>query len=120
MTNTSLVTLADRMNALKNRATQQQGEIWSPQVGETLVGVIVGSETVSHPLYGDQYQMLVRNENGAILKVWLSKYLRDNLRSQHAEQNDLIALTFGGKKRNAQGKEFNSYSLIVEKEAIHA
>ena len=113
--NNTPATLNDRMNALKNRATQQQGEIWQPVAGETLVGVIAGSETVTHPLYGDQHQMLVRDEYGAITKVWLSKYLRDNLRSQHAEQGDLIALTFGGKRKNAQGREFNAYTVVIEK-----
>jgi hypothetical protein len=63
--------------------------------------------------------MLVRNENGAILKVWLSRYLRDNLRSQHAEQNDLVALTFHGKRKNARGNDYNAYTVIIEKEAVH-
>ena len=112
MTN-AVATLSDRMAALKNRASQQ-AEIWQPMTGETLIGSIAGSETVTHPLYGDQHQMLVRDAHGTVTKVWLSRYLRDNLRSQHAEQGDLIALTFGGKRKNAQGREFNSYSLIVE------
>ena len=113
--NNTPATLNDRMNALKNRATQQQGEIWQPVAGETLVGIISGSETVAHPLYGNQYQMLIRDEHGAIVKVWLSKYLRDNLRAQNADQNDLIALTFGGKRKNAQGREFNAYTVVIEK-----
>jgi hypothetical protein len=113
--NNTLATLNDRMNALKNRATQQQGEIWQPVAGETLVGVIAGSENVTHPLYGNQHQMLIRDEHGAIVKVWLSKYLQDNMRAQRAELGDLIALTFGGKKKNAQGREFNSYTVVIEK-----
>jgi hypothetical protein len=113
--NNTPTTLNDRMNALKNRATQQAGEIWQPVAGETLVGVIAGSEAVAHPLYGNQYQMLIHDENGAIVKVWLSKYLRDNLRAQNADQNDLIALTFGGKRKNAQGREFNAYTVVIEK-----
>ena len=58
MNNNTPTTLNDRMNALKNRATQQQGEIWQPQAGETLVGVIAGSEAVAHPLYGNQVKDL--------------------------------------------------------------
>ena len=113
--NNTPATLNDRMNALKNRATQQQGEIWQPVAGETLVGVIAGSETVAHPLYGNQYQMLIRDEHDSIVKVWLSKYLQDNMRAQRAELGDLIALTFGGKKKNAQGREFNAYTVVIEK-----
>jgi hypothetical protein len=119
MTNTTLTTLSDKMNALRNRASQQQGEIWSPQIGETLVGIISGSETVSHPLYGDQYQMLVRNENGSITKVWMSRFLQDNLKSQKAELGDLVALTFHGKRKNARGNDYNAYTVIIEKEAVH-
>ena len=101
--NNTPTTLNDRMNALKNRATGQAGEIWQPVAGETLVGVIAGSEAVAHPLYGNQYQMLIHDEHGAIVKVWLSKYLQDNMRAQRAEVGDLIALTFGGKKKELTG-----------------
>jgi hypothetical protein len=118
MTSTA-VALTDRMNALKSRASKQQGEIWSPQVGETLVGVIAGSETVSHPLYGAQLQMLVRNEYGSITKVWMSRFLQDNLKSQKAELGDLVALTFHGKRKNARGNDYNAYTVIIEKEAVH-
>lgn len=92
-----------------------KGEIWQPSAGETLLGVIVGSETTHHPLYGQQRLMLVQTESGAVVKVWLSRWLIENLRSKDAQQNDLIALTYGGKKRTATGKEYNSFNLMVEK-----
>jgi len=38
------------------------------------------------------------------------------LKAQDAQQNDLIALTYGGKQKNAQGREYNVYNLIVDKE----
>jgi hypothetical protein len=113
--NTQIATLNDRMTALKQRASNQIAEVWQLQPGETLVGVILGSEAVAHPLYGNQWQMTVQNDVGAIVKVWLSKFLQDNLRAQHAEPNDLILLTYGGKRKNAQGREFNAYQLDVEK-----
>lgn len=113
--NTQIANMNDRMTALKNRAVQQIGEVWNPTTGETLVGVLVGSEAVAHPLYGNQWQMLVQTVDGAIVKVWLSRYLQDNLRAQHSAPNDLIALTFGGKKLNAAGREYNAYNLIVDK-----
>lgn len=112
---TEIANLNDRMTALKNRATQHQGEIWQPQAGDVLIGIILGSEPVVHALYGNQWQMSVRDENGQIVKVWLSRYLQDNLRSQNAQPNDLIALTYGGKQRTSTGREYNAYNLIVEK-----
>jgi hypothetical protein len=112
-----VVTMSEnRMSALKQRATQQQGEVWQPSAGDTLIGMIIGSETTHHPLYGQQRLMLIQNENGAVVKVWLSKWLVDNLKAQDAQQNDLIALTYGGKQKNAQGREYNVYNLIVDKE----
>lgn len=115
--NTNAVMASDsRMSALKQRANQQQGEVWQPSAGDTLIGMIIGSETTHHPLYGQQRLMLIQNENGAVVKVWLSKWLVDNLKAQDAQQNDLIALTYGGKQKNAQGREYNVYNLIVDKE----
>ena len=113
--NTVAMTADSRMAALKQRATQQQGEVWQPVAGDTLVGMIIGSEATHHPLYGQQRLMLVQNESGAIIKVWLSKWLVDNLKAQDAQQHDYIALTFGGKHKNAQGREYNAYNLIVDK-----
>lgn len=110
--------LNDRIAALKQRATNSSGEVWQPAAGDTLVGAIVGSETTHHPIYGQQRLMLVQNEQGAIVKVWLSKWLVDNLRAQDAQQHDLIALTFGGKQRTSTGREYNAYSLVVDKSEV--
>ena len=107
--------LNDRMAQLKQRATQQQGEVWQPLAGDTLVGAIVGSEQTHHPLHGQQRLMLVQDEQGKIFKVWMSKWLTDNLKAKDAQLNDLIALTFGGKHRTSTGREYNAYTLIVEK-----
>jgi hypothetical protein len=118
MTSTAVATLTDRMAALRNRASQQ-AEVWQPTTGDILIGTIAGSETVSHPLYGAQLQMLVRNEYGSITKVWMSRFLQDNLKSQKAELGDLVALTFHGKRKNARGNDYNAYTVIIEKEAVH-
>ncbi len=85
------------------RRPEQQGEVWQPSAGDTLVGVIAGSETTHHPIYGQQRLMLVKSEGGAMVKVWMSKWLTDNLKAQDAQLNDLIAITFGGKHKTAQG-----------------
>lgn len=116
MMNNLPATLNDRMNALKQRATQNTtAEIWQPLAGDTLIGVLIGSETTQHPIYGQQRLMLVQKENGEVVKVWLSKWLIENLRAQDAQQHDLIALTFGGKHRTSNGREYNAYNLIVDK-----
>ena len=119
--NTTLVTVnptppnAERIAALRKRAENSVGQIWQPIAGDVLVGSIVGSETTTHPIYGQQRLMLIQTEFGAIFKVWLSRWLVENLRAQDAQQHDLIALTFNGKHKTANGKEYNSYTLVVEK-----
>jgi hypothetical protein len=119
--NTNAVMASDsRMAALKQRANQQQGEVWQPVAGDTLFGIIAGSETTHHPIYGQQRLMLVQSDNGGIVKVWMSKWLTDNLKAQDAQLNDLIALTFGGKHKTAQGREYNAYTLIVDKSEVAA
>lgn len=73
---TNVVTMSEnRMAALKQRATQQQGEVWQPSAGDTLFGMIAGSEATHHPIYGQQRLMLVQSDSGAIVKVWMSKSL---------------------------------------------
>jgi hypothetical protein len=116
MTSTTVATLNDRMAALEQRTAQQRhSEVWTPEVGDVLVGLIIGSEVVIHPMYGNQFQLHVRNRDGVIVRIWLSRFLQDGLRAQNAQPDDLIAIAFHGKKRNSQGREYNSYQLTVEK-----
>ena len=82
-------THANRLNALKARAQNQAGIMWTPREGDTLAGEIIGHEKTSG-LYGDGYLMLVRDEHGQTVKVWLTQCLKNNLRLQHAERGDLI------------------------------
>lgn len=105
-----------KLAALKSRVTTQPEFInWKPNEGETLLGEIVGGEIFEHPLYGEQKVMKVKAENGALLNVFLNKWLINALESFAATTGDYIALTFKGKKKTKTGNSFNAYALDVEK-----
>lgn len=108
--------MADRFAALEAKAAKPAAQVWQPSEGDTLIGVISGSETVQHPMYGQQLQMLITTQAGEVVKVWLNRWLRDNLRGQNAEQGDMIALRFDGKRTTTKGQSFNAYHLIVDKQ----
>ncbi len=112
------VGMNSRMADLKRRASQQTestGELWQPVEGDMLVGVIMGTETTHTRLYGEQTLLVVQDENGVIVKTWLTKWLQTQLHAQGGEVGNLMALTFGGKKVTKAGRHFNAYTLVVEK-----
>ena len=109
-------TLSDRLNALKQRATQLETiSNWQPSAGETIAGIISGSGTFTHPLYGEQKTMLLKDDSGLITSVILTKYLMTGLKQQGAVLGDLCAVTFHGKEKSKTGHSFNRYSLLVDK-----
>lgn len=109
-------TTTDRLNALKQRATQAQTvKHWQPIVGETIAGVIIGSGSFTHSFYGEQKTMLLKDDSGAVTSVILTKYIMTGLRQQSAGIGDLVALTFHGKEQSKAGHSFNRYTLLVEK-----
>ncbi len=109
-------TTTTKFAALKQRnSITPEFENWKPTDGETLLGEIVGGEVFQHPLYGEQKVMKVKSENGALINVFLNKWLMNALESFAATTGDFIALTFKGKKKTSNGNLFNAYQLDVEK-----
>lgn len=105
--------LNDRLAALRQKA-HQAIELWQPEPNDSLIGVLVGYQKAVG-VYGENVQILVKDESGAITAAWLTQWLKENLRAQGAEQGDLIALTFLGRKQSPAGRVYNAYSLIVDK-----
>jgi hypothetical protein len=106
-------TVSDRIAALRQQA-RQAPEAWTPAAGESLIGVLIGHQKAVGT-YGENYQILVQDESGGVTAAWLTAWLKENLKVQGAEVNDLIALTFLGKKQSPSGRNYNAYSLIVDK-----
>ena len=77
---TQLATTQTKMAALKNRATAlPEFTNWQPIDGELLIGEIVGGDVFQHPLYGQQKVMKVRSDTGALINVFLNKWLMNAL-----------------------------------------
>jgi hypothetical protein len=104
---------AARLRMLRQAAQRAQTDEWKPRPGETLAGVLVGVEEACGP-YGDGKMLIVQDENGRLVVLWLTAWLRENLRAKGANMGDLLAITFKGKQRGQSGREFNAYDLIVE------
>lgn len=89
-------------------------QVWRPDPGDVIEGVIVGSREVDGP-FGKQSQALVQTPEGAVAAVWLTQWLLGQLRSQTADIGDLVSLTFHGKETGIRGQSFNRMSVTVLK-----
>lgn len=112
-TNNLPATMQDRIAALRQKAAHAV-ELWQPEPGDSLIGILIGSQKAMGT-YGENYQMLIQDESGQVTAAWFTAWLKDNLKVQGAETGDLIALTFLGKKQSPSNRNYNAYSLIVDK-----
>lgn len=110
----SAIIPATALEALRRKARLAEVPVWKPAAGETLEGVIIGSRTGMGP-FGSQPQALIETIEGQTVAVWLTTWLLQQMRDQHAERGDLVSLTFHGRQRSRRGSEFNSYSVTVLK-----
>jgi hypothetical protein len=110
----AVIVPARALEALRRKAALAEVPVWKPEPGETLEAVIVASRKADGP-FGVQPQMLVQTVEGQMLAVWLTSWLLDRMKEQHAERGDLLSLTFHGRQRSKRGTEFNSYSVTVLK-----
>ena len=104
---------ADRLAALRQKAARPSEE-WQPVAGDALIGQIVGIRPAVGT-YGENLQVLVKDEVGNITAAWLTQWLKENLRAHEAGEGDLIALTFLGKKTSPSNRSYNAYSVIVDR-----
>jgi hypothetical protein len=104
---------ADRLAALRQKAAKPI-EAWQPVAGDALIGQIVGIRPAVGT-YGENLQVLVKEEAGNITAAWLTQWLKENLRAQGAGEGDLIALTFLGKKTSPSNRSYNAYSVMVDR-----
>jgi hypothetical protein len=67
---TIMSNLGNRIAALKQQVIDE-GEIWQPHEGDSLVGFLIGQRKVVGP-YGENFQILIQDENGAITAAWVT------------------------------------------------
>jgi hypothetical protein len=105
-------TINDRILALKQRA-EQEVTLWDASSGSTICGELFSKREVQTQ-YALQTQFVLKDEMGNLVAYWLSKFLEGQLRSQGAQYGDLVAISSHGKAKTAQGKEYNSFSVLVD------
>jgi hypothetical protein len=120
---TNELTVATRLAEFEQRTIlhhqHETFSVWKPSEGDSLFGVILSVEPVTHPSFGQQFQLSVKDKAGKCVRVWLSRYLRQGLIMQNAQPNDLVAISYHGMRKNSRGLEYGVYQLTVEKEVVH-
>ena len=111
--NTSLMTINDRIAALKQKA-EQSIELWDASAGSVLCGELTGKrEVVSQ--YGPQTQLIVRCEDDSLMAYWLTPYIQKQMQAQNANFGDLLCITADGKRTTANNKQYNAFTVLIEK-----
>lgn len=105
-------TISDRILALKQKA-EQSVALWDAAAGTTIAGELFSKREVLTQ-YGQQSQFILRDEAGNLVAYWLSKFIEGQLRSQNAQYGSIIAVSSHGKAKTATGKEYNSFSVLVD------
>lgn len=103
---------AARIAAMVARVSQPI-ELWTPEVGDILVGELFDKKTVQSQ-YGTQEQFVVRTQHGQLISYWLNKYISEQLKAQGASYGSVIAVTYGGKAETSTGKPYHRYSVLVD------
>ena len=109
--------VATRLAEFEQRSLQQHEQfiIWQPLEGESLFEVITGVEAVDHPRFGQQFQLCLKDKTGQSFRIWLSKYLQQGLLMKNAQPNDLVGISYHGKRKGSNGSEYHAYQLTIEK-----
>jgi hypothetical protein len=87
-------------------------EAWRPEPGDILVGIIDGYD-VGHTAYGPVRTVLLTQDTGGRVSVWLSSTVLLNLFEQHKPKpGERIGLKYLGKDEN---KGYHRYRLVVDR-----
>jgi hypothetical protein len=111
--NTEVTIMTNRIARLKKRAAQSS-ELQELDDDEIFIGMLVDSQGTADS-YGENYQIFTNDESGNHTVVSPAGWLKENLQTQGAEVGDLIAITFSGKKQSPAVRNYNAYSLIIDK-----
>ena len=108
-----VTTMANRIARLKKRAVQSS-ELQQLDDEEIFIGMLIDDQSTADP-HGENYQIFTNDESGNHTVVSPAGWLKENLKAQGAEVGDLIAITCLGKKQSPAVRNYNAYSLIVDK-----
>lgn len=89
---------------------------WKHNPHEPLIGTIVGFDEFEHPAYGLQKAVIVERENGEVVSAILTDYLKNGMRMQQGEIGDLVLIEKQGQERSKNGKTFNRFRFVIDKQ----
>lgn len=87
---------------------------WQPQAGDRVIGTIAEVIDAAGP-FGAGKKLVLETSTGRI-QLWLTGWLREELRRQGARIGSGVAIQFCGKGRNSRGSAFNRYAVFVATE----
>ena len=112
--------LADLLAQAK-KAIPRASNVWSPQAGDAIAGVIlkkrtnkgrVDPETKERSTYSS---LTLATDSGEEVVVNCGYLLEQELKEQGAEVGDSVAIIYDGQGKTASGNKIHSYRVALEK-----
>jgi hypothetical protein len=107
-----------RLDALKLRIEHMKKQTfkqWEPKEGECLAGEFLGIGSFEHYKYGTQFVMKIRDDNDIFWDVYLSDWLKKELKKLDALSGDYVAVLFKEMVTPKRGFPYKSYSVEIDK-----
>ena len=94
-------------------STAPKVRFWSFERDGDIIGTIIGFNSFTHPIFGEQHTIIVRlAESDELISAILSGWVQDELSRKQAAVGDLILLQFFGKP---PGERYNLFNVEIEK-----
>lgn len=89
---------------------------WAHEQKQPLMGTILGFDSFEHPSYGRQETIIVERDTGEVVSAILTNYLQNGMQMQNGSEGDLVFIEKLGQERSKNGKMFNKFKFIVDKQ----
>jgi hypothetical protein len=107
--------LTEKLQTKEQSRKQSQGrQIWKPNEGEILEGVVIEHATTITP-FGEAEYIDIRDDKGQIWTVYVNKILGDQIDAEAVGKGDRIAIKFLGLEKSKRGnKRYKNYLLAKD------
>lgn len=89
---------------------------WTHEPFVPLIGTILSFGEFEHATYGIQQTVIVEREDGEVVSAILTDYLQKGMEIQGGDIGDLVLIEKQGQERSKNGKTFNKFQLVIEKQ----
>jgi hypothetical protein len=107
--------LSEKLRVKERARKQSQGrQIWKPNEGEILEGVVIEHAATITP-FGEAEYIDIRDDKGQIWTVYANKILGDQIDTESVGKGDRIAIKFLGLEKSKRGnKKYKNYLLAKD------